>query len=214
MLERLDEVPWSTLTHAYGSAADVPELLRDLASADPDAREAALAELHGNVWHQGTVYPATPHVVPLLLELLAEPGLEGKAGLLRYLGQLARGEAEAPGLAARVRDAVRQGAPIYEVLLDDPTPDVGPAAAALLADIAGAAAQRPIEAQADEGEVVLSPPAEALTALRAVADAEAGPATGPVEEDAALLRPAALVLSLLFVAVVALLVGLALASTL
>jgi hypothetical protein len=212
VLERLDEVPWSTLTHAYGSAADVPELLRGLASADPDEREAALSELHGNAWHQGAVYPATPHLVPFLLELLAEPELPGKAGLLRYLGRLAQGESEEPGLAARVADAVRQGTPIYEVLQDDPTPDVGPAAAALLADLGGAAAKRPIGTEADEGEAVLSPPAEALAALRVVAEAEAGPAADPVD-DAHLLRPAALGLSLLFLAVVALLVGLALAST-
>lgn len=207
MLERLDEVPWSTLTHAYGSAADVPDLLRALASADPDEREAALSELHGNVWHQGTVYPATPHVVPFLLELLAEPGLEGRAGLLRYLGQLARGESGEPGLADRVRDAVRQGAPIYEVLLDDPAPEVQPAAAALLADLGGAAQEPPRgegRAQAPWSE------AEGLTALRALVDAEAGPAPEP--DDAGLLRPAALGLSLLFLALVALLVALALAS--
>jgi hypothetical protein len=63
-LERLDDVPWGSLTHAYGAADDVPGLLRELASGDAEAREAALHELHGNVWHQGTVYEATAHVVP------------------------------------------------------------------------------------------------------------------------------------------------------
>ncbi len=203
MLERLDEVPWPTLTHAYGSAADVPDLLRALASGDPDEREAALSELHGSVWHQGTVYPATPHVVPFLLELLAEPELEGKAGLLHYLGQLARGEAEEPGLAARVGEAVRRGTPIYEVLQDDPAPDVRPAAALLLG-VLGGDATTPASAPEELD-------AAAQDALRAVADAESSLPVDP-GEDARLLGPAALGLSLLFLGLVAVLVVLVLST--
>ncbi len=207
MLERLDEVPWSTLTHAYGSAGDVPDLLRALASADPDEREAALSELHGNVWHQGTVYPATPHVVPLLLELLAEPGLEGKAGLLGYVARLARAGAGEPGLAARVADAVRQGSPIYEVLQDDPTPEVRAAAASLLGDLAGATPAASHEARELDDA--------ARSALAAVAAAEAEPEPGSTVEpavDERYLRPAAIALSLLFAALVALLVVLVLST--
>jgi len=32
MLETLDSIPWNTLTHAAGSAADVPDMIRQLLS--------------------------------------------------------------------------------------------------------------------------------------------------------------------------------------
>jgi len=32
-----DRVPWASLTHAYGAAADVPNLLRRIAAGDEDA---------------------------------------------------------------------------------------------------------------------------------------------------------------------------------
>ena len=33
-LEKLDSIDWASLKHAYGSAADVPDLIRALASSD------------------------------------------------------------------------------------------------------------------------------------------------------------------------------------
>ena len=91
MLEDLDKVPWAELTHAYGSAEDVPDLLRALADPDPARREATIWELWGNLFHQGTRYEATSYAVPFLLELLAEPAVREKGELLRYLGSLVAG---------------------------------------------------------------------------------------------------------------------------
>ncbi|MFD5830011.1 hypothetical protein [Lentzea sp. NPDC060358] len=71
MLNGLDEVDWSRLTHAYGTAGDVPDQLRALASSDAGDRGKALKQLYGNIYHQGTVYKATAHAVPFLLEVLA-----------------------------------------------------------------------------------------------------------------------------------------------
>ncbi len=56
MLEGLDEVPWSNLGHAHGTAENVPRLIRSLADCDPQRADEALAELFQNIWHQGTVY--------------------------------------------------------------------------------------------------------------------------------------------------------------
>jgi hypothetical protein len=53
MLERLDEISWHQLHHAYGLAEDVPELLRAL-SRSGEEQEEALGKLFGNIWHQGT----------------------------------------------------------------------------------------------------------------------------------------------------------------
>jgi hypothetical protein len=73
MLEGLDAVDWSSLSHAHGPATDVPQLLRSLLSKDTDVRLEACAELHERIWHQGTVYSASAAVVPFLFELLAHP---------------------------------------------------------------------------------------------------------------------------------------------
>src|SRR5205807_738940 len=136
-----DSVNWAALSHAYGSAADVPDMLRGLTAPDRDRRENALDGLMGSIYHQGTVYDATAPAVPFLLELLAEPSVKGRARLLVLLRLLAegmgydevhgrfRGEAEqaSPEFRARlaaervtrlaVRAAVRKGWPLYREFL-------------------------------------------------------------------------------------------------
>ena len=70
MFEGLDDLPWSTLTHAYGEASDVPALIRSLVSPNEEERSEALHELFGNIRHQGTVYEATGHALPFLIEAM------------------------------------------------------------------------------------------------------------------------------------------------
>ncbi|WP_337176921.1 hypothetical protein [Paludisphaera sp.] len=91
MLEGLDAIDWKALGHAYGPATDVPDQLRALASSDPDARAEALHALFGNICHQGTVYEASAHAVPFLIELLADDSTADRAGVLCLLGELATG---------------------------------------------------------------------------------------------------------------------------
>ncbi|WP_328669524.1 hypothetical protein [Streptomyces sp. NBC_00328] len=62
----LDDVRWSDLTHAYGSAEDVPELIRALYEDDEEAADEAVYELYGNIHHQGTIYQASAPAVPFL----------------------------------------------------------------------------------------------------------------------------------------------------
>lgn len=78
MLEGLETIDWSTLSHAYGPATDVPGLLRALSSPDHSVRRETVAELFGNIWHQGTVYSATAAAVPFLYDLLAAPDVPTK----------------------------------------------------------------------------------------------------------------------------------------
>ncbi|WP_405760595.1 hypothetical protein [Streptomyces sp. NBC_00045] len=66
MPAELDRVPWHTLTHAYGSAEDVPELIAALYEDDEETAGEALYELYGNIHHQGTVYAASAPAVPFL----------------------------------------------------------------------------------------------------------------------------------------------------
>ena len=70
MLESIDSVNWSKISHAYGPATDVPAQLRALAFGDDQERKHALHELHGNIWHQHTIYEATAYAVPFLVELV------------------------------------------------------------------------------------------------------------------------------------------------
>lgn len=92
-MEDLDSIPWKQLTHAYGSAEDVPEQLRALKTASPDIRgdESPLWELFGNIYHQGTVYEATSYAVPFLLELAADRETPDRIGILELLASIADG---------------------------------------------------------------------------------------------------------------------------
>jgi hypothetical protein len=153
MLEGLDDVPWGKFQHAYGSAEDVPGLLRRLASGDAEA----LSELYGNIWHQGTVYEATAHAVPFLIALASAAQVPARQEILAYLGCLALGnsyldvhqhmsifenERNAPDFDERLaeemawvratREAVRSGGPAYARLLHDASQEVRAGAAYLL----------------------------------------------------------------------------------
>lgn len=157
MLQGLDAVPWNALTHAYGPADDVPYCLRGIASPEADRREGAWSALYGNIWHQGTVYEATAHAVPFLIELAADASVLERERVLVYLGHLATGSSyldahqhlsifeeqrNAPDFAAKLaeemswvraaREAVRTGAATYAGLLDAGEHRVRAAAAYLI----------------------------------------------------------------------------------
>lgn len=158
MVEDLDKVEWGKLHHAYGSAEDVPILLRSLTSHSEEVRQEAWGDLHGNLWHQGTIYEATAHAVPFLIRLACGPDVPDRHQILSYLGLIVRGSSfwdvhqhlshhetdkKRPGFPEElqrelgwvrdVRQAVRQGAPHYAGLLADPEPRVRATAGYLLA---------------------------------------------------------------------------------
>ncbi|QDY79009.1 PBS lyase [Streptomyces qinzhouensis] len=85
MFGGIDEVEWAGLEHAYGSAGDVPGLLRGLASPDPAVRESALDGMYGAVHHQGDVYDSTLACIPFLLELVADPAVPDRGGIVELL---------------------------------------------------------------------------------------------------------------------------------
>ncbi len=109
-LAGLGDVPWIELTHAYGSAEDVPVLLRRL-QGDGRERDEALYALRGNIWHQGTTYDATAFAVPFLARL-AEADASLAPELLFDLGAIAEGRPYEHG--ARVHDARSGERPIPE----------------------------------------------------------------------------------------------------
>jgi hypothetical protein len=93
MLDDLDSIPWRQLTHAYGSAEDVPGLLRALRTAPPNqgGEGSPLWCLFGNIWHQGTIYEATAYAVPFLIEIAQDSQTQDRVGVLQLLAAIANG---------------------------------------------------------------------------------------------------------------------------
>lgn len=165
MLEQLLFINWSDLSHAYGSAEDVPQLLRDLTSPDEQLRRRSRGTLYTNIYHQGTVYQASAYAVPFLLELLQEETLPERDELLVLLAYLAQGNTyhrqhwhfyaeerkQDPTIHAELEEgmfwvektyeAVSAGLPLYFSLLEDPSPKLRMAALRLLGSLSREAFQ-------------------------------------------------------------------------
>ncbi|RSS32656.1 HEAT repeat domain-containing protein [Streptomyces sp. WAC08241] len=151
MLTGIEEVDWASLGHAYGPADDVPELLRGLASADPAERETALDGMYGAVHHQGDVYDSTLACIPFLLELVADPGVRDRGGIVELLTSIGGIElddeeelGEHPGEDgefipaanyAMAAAAIAAGAGVFLGLVSDPDPEVRLAAPCALASL-------------------------------------------------------------------------------
>lgn len=115
MFEKLDHVNWSALEHAYGTAEDVPEQIRNLASLESEDREKALIFFWCKVIHQGTVCSATPQTIPFLLEIIESPLGENKAELLEIICAFASASScpeyspDQPGTIEQCRCEVSKG---------------------------------------------------------------------------------------------------------
>ncbi|MGI5243781.1 hypothetical protein [Dactylosporangium sp. CA-139066] len=205
MFDDVATVDWAALTHAYGPADDVPGLLRDLAAGS----RQALSELYGTIWHQGTVYEATAHAVPLLIRILDAPAAPA-ADVLGLLGSIAEGtsymdvhrvylprsrrdtaevraqmELELGWVAAAGR-AVADGLPAYlRLLATHADPEVRADAAHLIGVLGSEARRR----AADDDEVlpaaaVVSLSADGAEGLRRAAAGEVLPAAAVVSLSA------------------------------
>lgn len=135
MFTGIDEVEWASLRHAYGSAEDVPGLLRGLASTDPAERAGALDGMYGAVHHQGIVYDSTLACVPFLFTLVACEEVAERGELVELLVGIGLGhgpEEGAGGGPGPADAAVRAGAEVFAVLAGDRDSDVRRAAAEAL----------------------------------------------------------------------------------
>jgi hypothetical protein len=91
MLERLETIGWASLSHAYGSAQDLPEMIRNLRSPDTETRDQTLDDLFSTIWHQGTVYSASAPAVPFLIALARDRDTPDRPDILYLLRALAEG---------------------------------------------------------------------------------------------------------------------------
>lgn len=128
MLDGLDGIAWDELSHAYGSAHDTPGLLRQAGSEDSEAASKAISDLHGSIFHQGTVYPATVVAVPFLAEL-AMRAANCRDEFVWVLGMLADDRHAYGDAFTRVRSAVTAQLEPLVALLDDADPQIREAAA-------------------------------------------------------------------------------------
>ena len=175
LLAGLDDVAWDSLEHAYGPAADVPEVLRALVSGDDELADEAMYELYGNIWHQGSVYPATVPAVPFLVAI-AVAGAAGKQTpeVLRLLGYLAA-STDPRGVEDRdaVRSAVAEHVDALTGLLDDADARTRAAAMFVLVYAGSAEDARPLIIERWRTDVEALSRAEALNALMRVDPAAA-----------------------------------------
>lgn len=63
-------VDWAKLSHAYGPASDMPQVLADLARKKGTQLQEPMGELCSRVLHQGTIYSASAPTVQALIHLL------------------------------------------------------------------------------------------------------------------------------------------------
>ncbi|MFC5751470.1 hypothetical protein [Actinomadura rugatobispora] len=91
-LSGLESVGWAELHRAYGPAVDVPGQLKALLSADEEERRQAHHRLRGNVYHQGTRWQVSCHVVPFLTALVDDPATPDRAAVLDLLRIIALGD--------------------------------------------------------------------------------------------------------------------------
>lgn len=151
MLTGIEEVDWASLGHAYGPADDVPALLRGLASADSAERETALDGMYGAVHHQGDVYDSTLACIPFLIELVADPAVQDRGGIVELLTSIGGIELDddeeldefdpddeefiPAANYAMAAAAIAAGADVFLGLVGDPDPEVRLAAPCALASL-------------------------------------------------------------------------------
>jgi HEAT repeat len=92
MLAGLDDIAWDQLDHAYGTAEDVPDMVRAAASDDPEEASEGIDELFGSVLHQGSVYTSTPAVLPFLMSIVTNPEAHHRGTLAGFVGAAAEGD--------------------------------------------------------------------------------------------------------------------------
>lgn len=150
MFAGIDEVDWASMEHAYGPADDVPGLLQGLASADPAERERALDGMYGAVHHQGDVYACTLACIPFLFELVVDPAVPDRGGIVELLtsiggidldeddeDEIDEDEIEGAANYAMAAAAVTAGAGVFFALMADDDPGVRVSAPLALATLHG-----------------------------------------------------------------------------
>ncbi|MEU4763466.1 hypothetical protein AB0H12_09435 [Actinosynnema sp. NPDC023794] len=138
-LDGVDDVDWASLDHAYGSAEDVPRTLRDAVGTDDAVAGEAFEHLFGSIYHQGTLYSATPWAVPFVARLAADPATPRRGSLVHLLGAIAETGDAPPDVLADVSAALGRETGRLLPLLEDPDVEIRHVATYLLGNLPPAA---------------------------------------------------------------------------
>ena len=83
MSDNIDQINWHTLGHhIYGAPGDIPTFIHNLLAPDAPTRQAARDFLLGSGQDDGDIYDTTPHILPFLIPILADPHSPDRAELL------------------------------------------------------------------------------------------------------------------------------------
>jgi HEAT repeat protein len=133
-LSGLSQVDWANLEHSYGSASDVPALLRALCSPDADERDFAIHELFLKIRHQGDVLTASVTAVPFLFRLLDSPDTQDKAGIAELLAAIGHRRGRISTVDFQAWNAVGTRLPLLFPYIQDPNLAVREGVAQVLGD--------------------------------------------------------------------------------
>ena len=84
-MNRIEDIAWNQLHHAYGTCEEFPHVIEALGSTAPEARRWARNWLEELLFHQGTHYPANEFAVPFLFQAAANPLLPERGKLFSFL---------------------------------------------------------------------------------------------------------------------------------
>jgi hypothetical protein len=91
-MQKIEEIPWGQLEHAYGTAEEVPGWLDTLlTSPDEEKCGEAARSLYNTLWHQHTIFEATAPAVPFLIQALGTCPPKCRARVLSLLDSIASG---------------------------------------------------------------------------------------------------------------------------
>jgi hypothetical protein len=111
-------IDWSGLTHAYGSAENIPGLFARLGGAEDDA---LWQELWGSLCHQGSVYDASWAAMPVLVDIALGRAPGGAIQAVTMAGLITTDPDEE--CRARYAREIGQLLDVARVLRADPTQD-------------------------------------------------------------------------------------------
>ena len=78
--------PWNILAVTGNGVGEAPAVFEALASQSKEEFEdRALDQLYNNLWHQGTIYVATPYALQMVLKQLPTLEDERRAALLQWI---------------------------------------------------------------------------------------------------------------------------------
>ncbi|MFE9783309.1 HEAT repeat domain-containing protein [Streptomyces sp. NPDC005775] len=94
MINELDLIDWSSMSHAYGPAVEVPVWLGAMASPDPAVRDRAFDDFYNAAHHQGDVYPCTAASLPFLFTMADDAATPDRASIVQLLLSIGRESAD------------------------------------------------------------------------------------------------------------------------